>query len=66
MARDVSATNFEISIHMIFKDFAAYQKYAASKQHDDFITHSAGMSPGRVVFDSFLQVAVEQPGKSIF
>lgn len=59
MDRNVSAKNFEISIHMIFTDFAAYEKYAKHKRHDEFITHSAGMSPDRTVFDSFLQVSVE-------
>jgi hypothetical protein len=59
MDRNVSAKNFEISIHMIFTDFAAYEKYSKSRQHDEFITHSAGMSPDRTVYDSFLQLSVE-------
>ncbi len=58
ISRNVSATNFEISIHMIFTNMKAYQKYAESKSHNDFITHSAGMSPTRMVFDSFLNVSV--------
>jgi hypothetical protein len=59
MDRNVSAKNFEVSIHMVFTNAAAYEKYAKNKRHDEFITHSAGMSPDRVVYDSFLQVAVE-------
>jgi hypothetical protein len=61
--RSVSATNFEIAVHMVFVNQAAYEKYSNSKQHNDFITHSAGMSPARIVYDSFVQVAVEPVAK---
>jgi hypothetical protein len=57
--RNVSAVNFEIAIHMIFTNLKAFEKYSESKKHDEFITHSAGMSPNRIVYDSFLRVAVE-------
>jgi len=57
--RPVSAKNFEIAIHMVFTNEAAYNKYSKSQPHNDFITHSAGMSPDRIVYDSFLQVSVE-------
>lgn len=59
--RNVSALDFEISVHMIFEDFTAYQNYSQSRNHDEFITQSAGMSPSRSVYDSFLRVSVE-PG----
>ncbi|MEO6733632.1 MAG: Dabb family protein [Ferruginibacter sp.] len=58
ISRNVSATNFDVSIHMIFTNIKAYEDYSKSDRHDDFITHSAGMSPSRVVFDSFLNVSV--------
>jgi hypothetical protein len=57
--RSVSALDFEVSIHMVFTNSAAFDKYSKSKRHDEFITHSAGMSPNRTVYDSFLQVSVE-------
>src|SRR5688500_955122 len=49
--RSVSATNFEIAIHMIFTNEAAYKTYSENQRHLDFITHSAGMSPTRIVYD---------------
>lgn len=63
--RSVSALNFEVSVHMVFQDFAAYEAYSRSQRHEDFITHSAGMSPNRVVYDSFLQVSVSAADQSI-
>jgi hypothetical protein len=62
--RAVSATNFEIAIHMIFTNEAAYNKYSKDQRHLDFITHSAGMSPSRIVYDSFLQASVEPKAKN--
>ena len=56
--RNVSAKDFEISIHMIFKNIEAFEKYSSNERHDMFITESAGMSPTRIVYDSFLQVSV--------
>lgn len=56
--RPVSAKNFEIAIHMIFKDYATYVDYSKDQTHQEFITQSAGMSPERIVYDSFLQVSV--------
>jgi hypothetical protein len=53
--RDVSGTNFEISVNIIFKDFAAYTAYSKSSKHEKFIFEAAGMSPTRVVYDSFLE-----------
>jgi len=52
--RDVSATDFDVSMHIIFADRADYDEYAASKEHDEFITATAGMSTARRVFDSYL------------
>jgi hypothetical protein len=55
--RDVSGTNFEISVNMVFKDFDAYQAYSQDPRHEKFIEQAAGMSPTRVVFDSFLETS---------
>ena len=57
--RDVSGTNFEVSVHMIFDDVAAFQRYSNSEPHQNFIAKSAGMSPQRIVYDSYLQVEIE-------
>lgn len=56
--RSVSAKDFEVAIHMVFSDIESYENYSRSQQHDDFITHSAGMSPSRKVYDSLLRVSV--------
>jgi hypothetical protein len=56
--RDVSARNFEVSVHMIFENIAAFNAYSNSPEHDDFITQSAGMSPVRIVYDSYLRLSV--------
>jgi hypothetical protein len=52
--RDVSGTNFDVSVNIIFENFDAYTKYSASPKHETFIAEAAGMSPTRVVYDSFL------------
>jgi hypothetical protein len=52
--RNVSATDFEVSVHIIFKNIEAFQEYSKSPMHEEFITQSAGMSPGRIVYDSYL------------
>jgi hypothetical protein len=60
--RDVSATNFEVSVHMIFENYAAFENYSKDPKHDKFITESAGMSPERIVYDSYLRVSVPPKG----
>jgi len=60
--RDVSGTDFEVSVHMIFDNIAAFQAYSDSKAHKTFITESAGMSPVRIVYDSYLSVILTPGG----
>jgi hypothetical protein len=56
--RDVSGTTFDVSVHMIFENIAAFNNYSASESHEEFITQSAGMSPVRIVYDSYLRLSV--------
>jgi Stress responsive A/B Barrel Domain len=56
--RDVSGTNFEVSVHMIFRDYDNFNTYSNSPEHEEFITQSAGMSPVRIVYDSYLRLSV--------
>jgi hypothetical protein len=56
IARDVSATDFDVAMHIIFDDQKSYDLYSKSEEHEDFITATAGMSPSRKVLDSFLYV----------
>jgi hypothetical protein len=58
--RDVSGKNFEVSVHMIFEDIDAFNAYSASPTHEEFITESAGMSPERIVYDSYLTLEILQ------
>lgn len=60
--RDVSGTNFEVSVHMIFDDIDAFNTYSESPTHEDFITESAGMSPERIVYDSYLELEIPPDG----
>ena len=59
--RDVSALDFDIAMHMIFRDFESFQAYAASDRHQEFITETAGMSTGRIVYDSFVEPSDCEP-----
>lgn len=62
--REVSGKNFEVSVHMIFEDIDAFNAYSASPTHEDFITESAGMSPERIVYDSYLTIEILQDPES--
>ncbi len=54
--RGVSATYFEVSVNMVFRDKAAYELYRNDPEHLEFVTEVAGMSQHRQVYDSFLLV----------
>ncbi len=56
--RDVSDSSFDVAMHIVFKNRGKYDDYAASQQHADFITDTAGMSTGRRVSDSYIERAV--------
>ena len=61
--RDVSGTNFEVSVHMIFNSIDDFNKYSDSDSHEEFITQSPGMSPVRIVYDSYLMQEVPAEGQ---
>jgi hypothetical protein len=52
--RNVSALDFEVAVHMIFTNYDAYLHYVDDPKHQDFVTEVAGMSPNRIVYDSFI------------
>jgi hypothetical protein len=58
IARDVSDTGFDVAMHIIFEDRGKYDEYATSDNHEEFITVTAGMSPDRRVFDSYIERSV--------
>jgi hypothetical protein len=59
IARDVSDTGFDVSMHIIFENKKKYDEYAASDTHEQFITATAGMSTGRSVLDSYIERPVK-------
>ena len=62
--RDVSATAFEVSMHMIFDNIATYRDYSKDPKHEKFITKSAGMSTTRIVYDSYLEDSIDRNVKT--
>jgi hypothetical protein len=56
MQRDVNALDFDVAMNMVFDRLGSYQAYLKDPRHDEFITASAGMSTGRKVYDSYLQL----------
>lgn len=62
--RAVNATDYDIAVNMIFENYAAYEVYRSHKRHQQFITEVAGMSTGRIVYDSFLEDDGQDEGKS--
>ena len=52
--RDVSASDFDVAMHIIFDSRKSYNAYAKSSRHEEFITQTAGLSNGRRVFDTYL------------
>ena len=54
--RGVSQTFFEVSVNMVFRNKADYDEYRTDPKHMEFVTETAGMSPYREVFDSYLKI----------
>ena len=54
MQRPVSDLGFNVAMHMVFSDKAAYEAYTRDPRHEEFITATAGLSTDRRVFDSYL------------
>ncbi|QDU42870.1 Stress responsive A/B Barrel Domain protein [Symmachiella dynata] len=59
MTRPVSDRDFDIAMHMIFKDKASYDQYAEDGRHEEFITVAGSISNHRRVFDSYIDIAVD-------
>ena len=62
ISRDVSNTDFDVAMHIVFSSRDAYEGYAASPEHDEFIVETAGRSSARQVCDSYLRYLSGEPG----
>lgn len=54
MKRDVSITNYDVAMNILWKNKKSYSAYLASKEHNDFFPATKGMISDTYVFDSYL------------
>lgn len=54
LKRDVSVSNYDIALNILWKDKTFYEQYLKSKSHDDFFPATKGMIKNTQVFDSYL------------
>jgi hypothetical protein len=52
--RDVNDKNFDVSMDMVFEDYAAYEAYSNDPRHEEFVKEVGDLSSSRRVFDSYL------------
>jgi hypothetical protein len=55
LKREVNDVNFDVALHIVFKDQAAHDKYAVAKRHLQFIEENKDNWKKVRVFDSFVQ-----------
>ncbi len=55
LKREVNDVNFDVALHIVFKDKAAHDKYAVAKRHLQFIDENKDNWKKVRVFDSFVQ-----------
>ena len=53
--RPVNDRDFDVALHIVFKDQAAHDKYAVAKRHVQFIDENKDNWKKVRVFDSFVQ-----------
>lgn len=64
MNRDVNDKEFDVSLHLVFQNKAAHDKYSTHPRHMEFIKKfEAGWAKVRV-FDSLLEPAEVKPAKA--
>jgi hypothetical protein len=61
LKRDVSISNYDVAMNILWKNKDAYNNYLKSKKHEDFFPATKGMIGDTYVFDSYL---VETPAIS--
>lgn len=55
MGRDVSVTNYDVQVSILWQNKSFYDAYLKSPEHDEFFVASEGMIKDSYVFDSYLQ-----------
>ena len=55
MKRDVNDRDFDVALHVVFKDKAAHDRYAESERHQEFIKENKDTWKKVRVFDSYLE-----------
>jgi quinol monooxygenase YgiN len=54
LVRDVNDTDFDVALHMVFKNRAAHDKYQDDPRHSQFIDEFKDSWAGVRVFDSYI------------
>ena len=55
LKRDVNDVEFDVALHIVFKDMASYEKYAVAKRHQQFIDENKDNWKKVRVFDSIVE-----------
>ena len=55
LKRDVNDLNFDVALHIVFKDMAAHDKYQVHERHEKFINENKDNWKKVRVFDSYLE-----------
>ena len=55
LKREVNDVEFDVALHIVFKDVAAHDKYAVAKRHVQFIDENKDNWKKVRVFDSFVE-----------
>lgn len=55
LKREVNDLNFDVALHIVFKDVASHDKYQVHKRHEQFINENKDNWKKVRVFDSFIQ-----------
>jgi hypothetical protein len=55
LKRDVNDLNFDVALHIVFKDLAAHDKYQVHERHEKFINENKDNWKKVRVFDSYIE-----------
>ncbi|MSQ95874.1 MAG: Dabb family protein [Gemmataceae bacterium] len=55
LKREVNDLQFDVALHIVFKDIASHDKYAVAKRHDQFIAENKDNWKKVRVFDSLVE-----------
>ena len=55
LKRQVNDRDFDVALHIVFKDMASYEKYAVAKRHTQFIDENKDSLKTVRVFDSIVE-----------